>query len=104
MICKTPGRKIRSGGKGRGLARGGGRGPIFLEKGRVATIADSFKVRMVEQLKPHPTRKVITGYLVYAWIGHPLLGKVRGTERRFKSEKEAKKYAAGLRRLAKGGK
>ncbi len=28
MICKTPGMKIRSGGKGRGLARGRGRGPI----------------------------------------------------------------------------
>jgi len=28
MACKTPGKKIRSGGKGRGLARGGGRGPI----------------------------------------------------------------------------
>lgn len=27
-ICKTPGMKIRSGGKGRGLSRGGGRGPI----------------------------------------------------------------------------
>lgn len=26
--CKTPGRKIRSKGKGRGLARGKGRGPI----------------------------------------------------------------------------
>jgi len=28
MPCKTPGKKIRSGGKGRGLARGGGKGPI----------------------------------------------------------------------------
>jgi len=26
--CPTPGLKIRSKGKGRGLARGGGRGPI----------------------------------------------------------------------------
>jgi len=26
--CKTPGMKIRSGGAGRGLAKGGGRGPI----------------------------------------------------------------------------
>ena len=66
-------------------------------------MADSFKVRMVEQLKPSATRKIITGYLVYAWIGHPLLGQVRGTERRFKSEKEAKKYASGLRKLATGG-
>jgi len=27
-ICETPGMKIRSGGRGRGLAKGGGRGPI----------------------------------------------------------------------------
>ena len=65
---------------------------------------ESFKVRMVEQLKPSATRKIITGYLVYAWIGHPLLGQVRGTERHFKSDKEARKYATGLRKLAKGGK
>lgn len=26
--CKTPGQKIRSKGMGRGLARGGGKGPI----------------------------------------------------------------------------
>ena len=65
---------------------------------------ESFKVRMVEQLKPSATRKIITGYLVYAWIGHPLLGQVRGTERHFQSEKEARKYATGLRKLAKGGK
>ena len=67
-------------------------------------MAEQFKVRMVEQLKPSATRKIVTGYLVYAWIGHPLLGQVHGTERKFKSEKEAKKYAAGLRKLAKGGK
>ena len=66
-------------------------------------MTESFKVRMVERLKPSATRKIITGYLVYAWIGNPLLGQVRGTERHFKSEKEAKKYAAGLRKLAKGG-
>ena len=28
MACKMPGKKIRSGGKGRGLARGGGKGPL----------------------------------------------------------------------------
>ena len=67
-------------------------------------MAESFKVGMVEQWKPHATHPTVSGYLVYAWIGHPLLGEVRGTERRFKSEKEAKKYAVGLRKLAKGGK
>ena len=61
------------------------------------------KVRIQEQYKPHPTKTIITGYLVYAWEGHPLLGEVRGTRRTFKSEKEAKKYATGLRKLIKGG-
>ena len=28
MACKTPGKKIRSKGKGRGLARGKGKGPM----------------------------------------------------------------------------
>ena len=28
MACKTPGKKIRSKGKGRGLARGKGLGPL----------------------------------------------------------------------------
>lgn len=67
-------------------------------------MTESFKVRMVEQLKPSATKKIVAGYLVYAWIGNPLLGKVMGSEMRFKSEKEAKRYAAGLRKLAKGGK
>ncbi len=62
------------------------------------------KVRMQKQYKPHPTKTIITGYLVFAWEGHPLLGKIRGSERRFKSEKEAKRYADGLRRLIRGGK
>lgn len=37
MGCKTPGRKIRSGGRGRGLGRGKGKGPKgipFRAKGR----------------------------------------------------------------------
>lgn len=32
-ICPTPGMRIRSGGKGRGLARGLGRGPIGIPWG-----------------------------------------------------------------------
>ena len=64
----------------------------------------SFNVRMSETLTPSATRRIVSGYNVYAWIGHPLLGEVIGTKRHFTSEKEAKKYAAGLRKLAKGGK
>jgi len=33
-ICPTPGMRIRSGGLGRGLARGGGRGPMRSPYGR----------------------------------------------------------------------
>ena len=33
-ICKTPGMRIRSGGAGRGLARGMGRGPRGIPYGR----------------------------------------------------------------------
>lgn len=62
------------------------------------------KVGMVEQIKPHGTHPTVSGYLVYAWEGHPLLGQVRGTERQFKSKAEASKYATGLRKLIKGGK
>jgi len=32
-ICPTPGRRIRSGGTGRGLAYGGGRGPVGIPYG-----------------------------------------------------------------------
>ena len=35
MACKTPGKKIRSKGKGRGLARGKGKGPIGVPGGRL---------------------------------------------------------------------
>ena len=60
------------------------------------------KVRIQPQYKPHATKKVIGGYLVYAWEGHPLLGKVHGLSRTFKTEKEAKAYAAGLRKMIAG--
>lgn len=32
-ICKTPGLKLRSGGRGRGLGRGRGRGPVGIPAG-----------------------------------------------------------------------
>ena len=67
-------------------------------------MAMKVRVRIQPQYKPHATKTIITGYLVYAWIGHPLMGQVRGTERVFQSESNAKKYATGLRKLTKGGK
>lgn len=58
-------------------------------------------VMVQPQWKPHPTKPIITGYLVYAWIGHKLLGEVRGTRRTFKSKKAADKYAKSLRAMVK---
>ena len=58
------------------------------------------KVRWQPQWKPHPTNPTITGYIVYAYMGLPAF-KVHGTERVFKKESEAKKYAKALRELIK---
>jgi len=60
-------------------------------------------VRMHPQYKGTATGGVITGYLVYAYIGHPLLGKVRGTERIFKDKKKAEAYTKQLRLLISFG-
>lgn len=59
------------------------------------------KVRIQEQYKPHATKTIITGYLVYAYEGHPLLGKIRGSERVFKDRKKATQYARALKTLIK---
>ena len=67
-------------------------------------MVELFKVRMMETLKPSATKKIVTGDHVWAWVGNPLLGEIKGSKRWFKSAKEAKKYATGLRKLAKGGK
>jgi hypothetical protein len=58
---------------------------------------------MITQYKGSAKGGIPIGYLVYAWIGNPLLGKVRGTERTFKlSEKrKAETYAKNLRKVAK---
>lgn len=61
-------------------------------------MAEKYKVRNVERARPKGE------FLVYAWIGHPLLGKVRGTERVFRgrgAKSRATEYAKALRKLAK---
>ena len=57
-----------------------------------------FKVRWQPQYKPSATKTIITGYIAYAYSGLPAF-KVLGTERVFKTEREAKKYASALRKL-----
>jgi len=60
------------------------------------------KVKWHPQYKGSATRTIITGYRVYAYVGHPLLGVVRGSECIVKTEREAKKRASEMRRaLAK---
>jgi len=57
------------------------------------------KVRRQPQYKPHPTKTIITGYVVFAYTGVPAF-KIKGTTRIFKGEKgeqESKKYAKSLR-------
>lgn len=56
------------------------------------------KVRWHPQYKPSARRVIITGYRVYAYVGHPSLGVVRGTEQIVRTEKEAKKLASEMRK------
>ena len=56
------------------------------------------KVRWHPQYKPSAKKVIITGYRVYAWVGHPLLGVVRGSEQIVKTEREAKKLASEMRK------
>jgi hypothetical protein len=60
------------------------------------------KVRIQPQYTPCATHTIISGYIVYGWIGHPLLGKVLGTECRFETDGDAKRYARQLRLLNMG--
>lgn len=41
----------------------------------------------------------ITGYRIYAYVGHPLLGVVRGSEKIVKTQYQAMKEATKLRKL-----
>jgi hypothetical protein len=59
------------------------------------------KVRWHPQYRGSANGGIITGYRVYAYIGHPLLGEIRGTEKIVKTESLAKKEALKLRKWAK---
>ena len=67
----------------------------------MAVAKTDIKVRWHPQYKPSATKVIITGYRVYAYVGHPLLGVVRGSESIVKTEKEAKKKAAEMRKRFK---
>ncbi|KKN62629.1 hypothetical protein LCGC14_0510400 [marine sediment metagenome] len=59
------------------------------------------KVRWHPQYEPSAKKVIITGYRVYAYVGHPLLGVVRGSEHIVKTEREAKKLASEMRKRFK---
>lgn len=48
--------------------------------------------------KPHPTNPTIIGYNVWAYIGHPLLGQIKGSHQFVKTKYQAQKIARELRR------
>jgi len=57
----------------------------------------NIKVRWHPQYKPSAHKVIITRYRIYAYIGHPLLGIIHGSEQYAKTEKEAKKIASKMR-------
>ena len=63
-------------------------------------MAKSIKVRWHAQYRGSAHGGIITGYRVYAYIGHPLMGEIRGTEKIVKTEAQAKKAAKTLRQWA----
>ena len=48
---------------------------------------------------PCATHRIIAGYNVYAYVGHPLLGEVMGTHHFVKTKAEAMKIAKELRHI-----
>ena len=46
----------------------------------------------------------VTGFTVYAWVGHPLLGEVVGTRQYVTTEYAAKKLVKQMRRQFSNGK
>ena len=62
-------------------------------------MAGQVQVRWHPQYKPSAHRVIITGYRVYAYVGHPLLGVVRGSEHIVKTKAQALKVAKELRKL-----
>ena len=65
-------------------------------------MAGEVKVRWHPQYKPSANKVIITGYRVYAYVGHPLLGVVRGSEHIVKTKAQAQKVARELRKLKLG--
>jgi len=67
----------------------------------MAVAKTDIKVKWHPQYKPSANKVIITGYRVYAYVGHPLLGVVRGSEHIIKTEREARKLAAEMRKRIK---
>lgn len=67
----------------------------------MAVKKEDIKIRWHPQYKPSATKVIITGYRVYAYVGHPLLGVVRGSVSIVKTESQARKLASEMRKRFK---
>jgi len=57
------------------------------------------KTHYLPQYKPSATGGIITGYRVWAYIGHPLLGEIPGTDIIVETKSQAQKVAAKMRKF-----
>ena len=55
------------------------------------------KTHYLPQIKPDAHHPQITGYRVWAYIGHPLLGEILGTASIVKTKREAQQIARNMR-------
>lgn len=69
MVCPTPGMRIRSGGRGRGLARGRGMGPMSGKPDPDAVMYQYRKGEYLRGLGQNPQEKVAKGVNVLKWVG-----------------------------------
>ena len=51
--------------------------------------------------QPHPTNPTIIGYNVWAYVGHPLLGQIKGSLQFVETKRPAQQVAHKLRKGAK---
>jgi len=48
--------------------------------------------------QPHPTNPTIIGYNVWAYVGHPLLGQIKGSLQFVETKRQAQQLAHKLRK------
>lgn len=56
------------------------------------------EVRYTPQYTPCANKTIISGYLVYEYVGHPLLGKIKDSETIVKTKGEALRLTRKIRK------